>query len=108
MKISANISSKNVPNNPVMQRISISLSGNFSGKVNYVFEIYRLAVTLNMKGFIKNAGNSKIEIETEGDPSSLDYFTEGLKALLSKSDINITCNTKDQLLNFNEFRIIKH
>lgn len=107
MKISANISSKNLPNNPDLQRISISLTGTFSSKVNYVFELYRFAVTLNLKGFIKKAGHTKLEIETEGDPSSLDCFAKKLHTLLSKSDIKITCNTKDQLLKYNEFRILK-
>lgn len=93
--------------NAVLQRISISLSGTFSSKVNYVFEIYRLAARLNLKGFIKKAGHTKLEIETEGDASSLDCFTKELKALLGNSDIKVTCNAKDQLLNYNEFRILK-
>jgi acylphosphatase len=73
-----------------------------------MFEVYRLAVKLNLKGCARRIGDENLDIEAEGDSSSLDSFKEELQVLLSKSDVRITFITKDYLLNYHEFRIIKH
>jgi acylphosphatase len=108
MKISKNIPVKHTDGSADIKRVSISLSGRLSIKINYTFEVYRLAVKLNLKGFVRRIGDENLDIEAEGDSSSLDYFKEELQVLLSKSDFRITFTTKDYLLNYHEFRILKH
>jgi len=89
-------------------RMAIFLSGRFSSRVNYIFEIYRLAVKLDLMGFIKKTGDGSIEIETEATGEMQRNFINSLKGLVKDPDLNINIENKDNLLNYNEFRIINH
>lgn len=106
MKTSVNFSGENLQDAAVKKRISISLSGNFSSKVNYVFQIYRLALEMRINGFVKRSGANIILIEIEVQSNLLEKFLQQLKLLTGENEIILSVSKNKQLLNYNEFRII--
>lgn len=84
----------------------MTLTGTFKPGRNYTFEIYRLAVSLKLKGFIKKYNNSGFEIEIEGEPKTIEAFTKKLEAHIEEPAIQIRYYILDKVLNYNEFRII--
>lgn len=73
---------------------------------NYTFEIYRLAVDLSLSGYIKKTNNTQFEIEIEGEQKATETFTRKLEALIEASTKQIKYYNMDNVLNYNEFRII--
>jgi len=89
-----------------LSRRRIILTGTFKPGRNYTFEIYRLAVSLKLNGFIKKYNNSAFEIEIEGEPQALETFITKMEALIEGSSIQTRYYIMDKILNYNEFRII--
>jgi acylphosphatase len=89
-----------------LSRWRIILAGTFKPGRNYTFEIYRLAVSLKLNGFIKKYNNSAFEIEIEGEPKAIEAFTKKLEAHIKEPAIQTRYYIMNKVLNYNEFRII--
>ncbi|MCF8366411.1 MAG: acylphosphatase [Bacteroidales bacterium] len=85
--------------------IKIELSG-LSGKTkNYVFEAYRLAVELNIKGYVKRLGGQMIEISVSGNPELITSYINQFSDLCSNNVNMKIINDSDNII-YNEFRIL--
>jgi hydrogenase maturation factor HypF (carbamoyltransferase family) len=73
---------------------------------NYTFEIYRLAVSLKLNGFIKKEREPVFEIEIEGEPKALETFITKMETFIEGSSIQTGYSIMNKILNYNEFRII--
>jgi hypothetical protein len=89
-------------------RLKIHLGCCSDRKTNNVFDIYRMAVELNLAGFIRRKGAENLEIETEANDENQQMFLSRLMELAAKQEITTDVNRNDILLNYNEFRILKH
>jgi len=89
-----------------LSRRRIILTGTFKPGRNYIFEIYRLAVSLKLNGFIKKEREPIFEIEIEGEPQVLETFITKMEALIEEPAIQTRYYIMDKILNYNEFRII--
>ncbi|HPE33775.1 MAG TPA: acylphosphatase [Bacteroidales bacterium] len=99
---------KEIPSKVSKIRRRIILNEIFNVKLNYPFEIYRLAVEFQLTGFIKSIDNNSFEIEIEGDTIFAESFLNKLTAHFKESSAHISINQMDEILNYNEFRIINH
>ena len=75
---------------------------------SYIFEVYRLAVDMGVKGFIKKRTATEFEIEIEGDQKAIEAFIDKLETLTEGSATLTTHYIMNNILNYNEFRIINH
>ncbi len=82
------------------------LSGSFDPLRNYSFEIYRMAVKLQLNGFIKRFNPVQFEIEVEGETDAIENFIRKMESMIKETNIEIADYFMDSILNYNEFRII--
>lgn len=87
------------------EQVYISLSGIDSSQLNYVFEVYRLAVRHHITGYIKRRGTRLIEIVAQGTPEATGVFVNHLQAL-GQDRIKIEITTHNSNIVYNEFRIL--
>lgn len=60
------------------ERYHYVVSGRVQG-VGYRFMVYRIALKLDIKGYVRNLDNGDVEIYAEGSDNSLKLFKEYLK-----------------------------
>jgi hydrogenase maturation factor HypF (carbamoyltransferase family) len=89
-----------------LSRRRIILTGTFKPGRNYTFEIYRLAVSLKLKGYIKKEREPVFEIEIEGEPKTIETFITKMETFIEGSSIQTSYYIMNKTLNYNEFRII--
>jgi len=76
-----------------MVRAFISISGLVQG-IGFRPFVYRIAVNNGLKGYVRNLGDAGVEIDVEGDRSSIDAFLVDLQekrppiAVYTKVDVN--------------------
>lgn len=87
-------------------RRKLILSGSFDPLRNYSFEIYHMAVKLQLTGFIKKFDPVKFEIEVEGETGAIENFIRKMESMIKETRIEIACYFMDSALNYSEFRII--
>jgi len=87
------------------EHLKIELSGSFDKKKSYVFETYRLAVKLNITGYVKRCNEQEIEIVASGSTEAIQSFVSHLKDLCGEI-IKINSIKNKQDIAYHEFRIL--
>jgi len=85
--------------------IKIELTELTDKTKNYVFEAYRLAVKLNMKGYVKRLGGQMIEISVSGNPEFITSYKNQFADLCS-NEVSMKIRNETDNINYNEFRIL--
>jgi len=84
----------------------INLSGAFSPKVNIMFEVYRKAVDLQLKGYVKKQSDNQTLILIEGNSVDIKSFMNWLTIFTEKQEGFITSEKPEVWINYQDFRII--
>jgi acylphosphatase len=92
--------------NPTKDQLKINLSGDYSGKVNIIFEVYRQAVGLGLMGYAKKLNDTHTEIMVAGETDAVVEFQDWLKTRISDINIQIITENPQVLIDYREFRII--
>lgn len=88
-----------------MRHVKIIVSGKVQ-KVGFRYSTLKKASEQNIKGYVKNIGNSSVYIEAEGDEHNLDLFVEWCKEGPEWSKVNKFELTEGLFVGYTEFRII--
>ena len=90
-----------------MKRINLIISGKVQG-VGFRYYTKRTAISLNLKGYVKNLTNNSVEVVAEGAEAEIKQFIEWCKKGPSSSHISdLKINYLPYTGEFKEFEI-KH
>jgi len=89
----------------IQEYLKIELSGSFDKAISYVFETYRLAVKLNITGYVKHCNEQGIWIVASGSTEAIQKFVSLLKDLCGES-IKMKIKKTTQDITYDEFRIL--
>lgn len=85
--------------------LTIELSVPFDKTKSYVFEAYRLAVKLDVTGYVKRCNEQGIEIVASGSTEAIQSFISQLKGLCGET-INFNMLKNKEEIMYHEFRIL--
>lgn len=92
--------------NKTRDHVRINLSGAFLPKVNILFEVYRKAIDLQLKGYVKKQTENQTGILIEGQSGDIKSFMTWLTNLTEKQENFITMEKPEVWINYQDFRII--
>ena len=86
--------------------VRINLSGAFFPNVNILFEVYRKAIELQLKGYVKRQTENGTGILIEGNTGDIESFMNWLTLLAENKGNIITVEKPEVWINYQDFRII--
>ncbi len=89
----------------MISRIHLFYSGYVQG-VGFRFSVKRIALSLGLKGWVKNLRNGNVEIVAQGEKNSLEDFVNQIRESSLKRYIkNVEINWEEASGEFNNFEI---
>ncbi|RLG29592.1 acylphosphatase [Methanosarcinales archaeon] len=89
----------------MISRIHLFYSGYVQG-VGFRFSVKRIALSLGLKGWVKNLRNGNVEIVAQGEKNSLEDFANQIRESSLKRYIkNVEINWEEASGEFNNFEI---
>lgn len=89
----------------MISRIHLFYSGYVQG-VGFRFSVKRIALSLGLKGWVKNLRNGNVEIVAQGEKNSLEDFVNQIrKSSLKRYIKNVEINWEEASGEFNNFEI---
>ncbi|PIQ32331.1 MAG: hypothetical protein COW63_07060 [Bacteroidetes bacterium CG18_big_fil_WC_8_21_14_2_50_41_14] len=86
--------------------VRINLSGAFSPNVNILFEVYRKAIDLQLRGSVKKQAENQTQILIEGNSGDIESFMKWITILTEKQEKSIKVEKPEVWINYQDFRII--
>ncbi len=87
-----------------MKRMTAFFSGRVQG-IGFRFTTERLARPFNVKGFVRNLPNGKVELKAEGEEAELKEFLQSVREAMERFIQDVQVEWSEPEGEFKEFRI---
>ena len=87
-----------------MTRKTIHFSGHVQG-VGFRYTTQGLAREFDVKGYVKNLSDGRVELQVEGDAVEIDHFVERIREHMGDYIRRVDAHTSPATGEFTEFRV---